>query len=140
MSDLERAKGILSAGDNTCVLCRGDTVYSSVKRGVAPVLEWIGEGLDLKGFSAADKIVGKGAAFLFVLAGIKVVYAPVMSESAVGVFTHFDISFQCDRVITKINSRDGTGTCPMELALGEIEEPETALTVMRQTVEALRSR
>lgn len=138
MNDLEYAKRVLNFGENTCVLCKGESVYSSEKRGVAPIMEWIDEGLNLNGFSAADKIVGKAAALLFVLAGIKEVYAPVMSETAVRVFSNYDISFHYDMLTARIINRENTGICPMEHALAAVEEPEAALGVLKQTIAALR--
>lgn len=138
MSDLECAKRILNSQEITCVICKGDTVYSSEKRGVAPIMEWIDAGIDLNGFSAADKIVGKAAALLFVLVGIKEVYAPIMSESAVGIFSKYDINFYCDTLTARVMNREGTGICPMERALAAVEEPEKALDAIKQTMASLR--
>ena len=82
-SNLTRAIEQLNSGVCTCVLCKEDIVCTSTERGVKPLLNWLDRGVDLHGFSAADKVVGKAAAFLYVLLGVKEVYAPVMSESAI---------------------------------------------------------
>ena len=71
MNDLEKAKEILEKGNYTCVICKGDTVYTSVDRGVAPVISFIDNKTDISGFSVADKVIGKAAAMLFSLAGVK---------------------------------------------------------------------
>ena len=55
---LLRAVRLLEEGGHTCVLCKDELVLTSGKRGVLPLIEWIEQGRNLKGFSAADKIVG----------------------------------------------------------------------------------
>lgn len=45
-------------------MCKGSTIYISTERGVKPLIDRIDDGTDLQGFSAADKVVGKAAAFL----------------------------------------------------------------------------
>ena len=48
MSDLTNAKRILTEGAYTCVLCRGDAVYTATARGVKPLVDWLDSGLDLR--------------------------------------------------------------------------------------------
>ena len=74
MSDLENAKQILLEGGYTCVLCRGKEIYTATARGVRPLVDWLDSGLDLRGFSAADKVVGRATAFLYVLLGVRTVH------------------------------------------------------------------
>ena len=50
-------------------------VITSDKRGVAPMLDFLREGKRFVGYSAADRVVGKSAAMLFIKAGIKEIYA-----------------------------------------------------------------
>ena len=85
-SDLQKAKEIMETYGDTCVLCRGDVVFTSTERGIKPLVEFIESHTNMKGFSAADKIVGKAAAMLYVILGVKAVYSPVMSETAAEVF------------------------------------------------------
>ena len=68
-----------------------------------------GSGEDLKGFSAADKVVGKGAAFLYVMAGVKEVYASVMSEKAAALLSEYGIDGFCGQKVDRIRNRQGTG-------------------------------
>ena len=82
MIDAIRAKTLLHEANHTCVLCRGDVTHVSDRIGIAPMMEFLDAGLELRGFCAADRIVGKAAALLFVLAGVCAVYADVMSENA----------------------------------------------------------
>ncbi len=137
MRDSERAKALLTEGGYSCVLCRGEQVYTSKLRGVLPLVRFLCEGTDLRDFSAADKIVGKAAAMLFVSAQVKEVYAPVMSEAAAEVFRLYGISFACDRRVQTIVNRAGTGPCPMELAVDGITDPPAAFQAIKETLDKL---
>ncbi len=85
MTDLERAKSLLSGSEYTCVLCLDDMTFTSTANGIKPLNWWLRDGCRFEGFSAADRVVGRAAAFLYVLLGVKEVYADVLSESAIGV-------------------------------------------------------
>ena len=88
--DMNKARSLLEAGDYTCVLCRGDAVFTATERGVKPLLNWLESGLDLRNFSAADRVVGRATAFLYRLLGVKAVYARVMSYPAAEVLLPAD--------------------------------------------------
>ena len=64
-SDLLKAKKMLHEGGYTCVLCKSDKVYTSNERGVKPLLNWLDSNINLNDFCAADKVIGKAAAFLY---------------------------------------------------------------------------
>lgn len=138
MNDIENAKELLQHGKYTCVLCKGDMVYTSTLRGVAPMVEWLGSGTDLGGYAAADKIVGKASAMLFVLAGVKEVYAPVMSEGAIHTLSHSGIRCFFDTHTDGIINRTGTGSCPMEQAVRNIQEPSAAFEAIKRTLKLLK--
>jgi len=140
MKDIEQAKSIIKSGSYTCVVCKGETVYSSAKSGVLPMIEFISSGKDLNGFSAADKIIGKAAAMLFILSGIIEVHASVMSEAAADTLSQHGVIFSCGHLIKNIQNREGTGICPMEKAVADIREPFAALEAIKQTIETLKKR
>ncbi|MCM1285882.1 MAG: DUF1893 domain-containing protein [Acetobacter sp.] len=106
-------------------------MYSCDKRGVKPLLDWIDRGLDLKGFSAADKVVGNAAAFLYVTLGIKEIYANVVSRSAVETLEKYGIKIQYNELAEYIINRAGTGKCPMEDAVKNAVSPNEALMAIR---------
>lgn len=137
--DLQKAIDILDNGEHTCVLCRGEQILTTEKRGVLPLVEWLEAEEDLQGFSAADKVVGKGAAFLYIMAGVKEVYASVMSEKAAGLLQKHGIACFSRQKVETVRNREGTGNCPMEEATKEIEDPEEAWQVIRETLKKLAS-
>lgn len=138
-NDLTEAINILNSDKYTCVLCRGSAVYTSTERGVKPLLDLLDAGTDLQGFSAADKVVGKAAAFLYVLLGVKEVYARVMSEMAVCVLNDNGISAKYDINVKNIINRAGTGNCPMEEAVSGLSSPSEALKAVRLKLLRLNS-
>lgn len=138
MTDFEQAKELFETGRYSCVLFRDGTAYTSTEKGVAPLVGWLTDHIDIRGFSAADKIVGKAAALLFVLGGLKEVYAPVMSEAALDVFSRHRIHAEYQTLVQGIMNRSGTGPCPMERAVSNLENPEEALEAIRQKLKVLQ--
>lgn len=134
--DLEKAISFLT-GDVTCALCRADAVLTTTARGVRPLLQWLEGGTDCRGFSAADRVVGRGAAFLYRLLGVKAVYARVMSEPAAQVLRAGGIEAYPLKLVPGIINRAGDGPCPFEAAVLHIQDPEEALEAIRAKMRAL---
>ena len=138
MRDLDVARARLAKGDVTLVLCCADNVYTTAKRGVAPLLELLDSKADYSGFSAADKVVGKGAAFLYVLLAVRCVYAAVISESAREVLERAGIPVEYERCVPYIQNRAGDGRCPIEQAVLDESDAAAALARIRARLAALR--
>jgi hypothetical protein len=138
MKDIEVAKEIFNSRDYSCVLVRRDISYTSTLKGVSPMIGFLTSGVDLNGFSVADKIVGKAAALLFALAGIRHVYATTMSVSAVGVLQKHGIRYEYEILVDAIRNRDGTGPCPIEGSVMHIEDCHAALAAIVAIVEGLK--
>ncbi len=138
MEDLERAKEIWKTTGCTCVACKGDTVYRSIDRGVKPLLAWLDSCTDMMGFSVADKVVGKGAALLYCLLGVRRVHGGVMSIAAVKVFRANGIEATWDCLAESIQNRQKNGPCPIEAATLPYNDPEEALAVIRSTLDRLQ--
>ena len=136
-ADRRRAAQRLAQGDVTCALCRGEELLTDTRRGVAPLLALLDSGRDLTGYAAADKVVGKAAAFLYVRLGVTHVYAPVMSEPARAVLTAHGIEAAWDTCPPAIRNRAGDGYCPMERAVWDLTDPAEAEKVVRWTLAAL---
>lgn len=136
MTDWENAKQALEAGC-TCAACRGDVTYRSVDRGVKPLLRFLDDGIDLMGFSAADKAVGSAAAMLYCLLGVRRVYGRIMSVSAVKILRSQGIETGWSMLAENILNRSKTGLCPMETALKGTEDPEEGIHVIRSTLAQL---
>ena len=130
--NLSKARRLLLDGGYTCVLCHGDTIITDTRRGIRPLLELCRSGRNLQEFSAADKVVGKAAAFLYRLLGIKSLYAGVISTPALTVLQGISVEF--DAEVPAIQNRTQTGFCPMESAVWDIEDAEEALCAIERTL------
>lgn len=136
-ADLTNARNLLDTGDYTCVLCRGDITHTATERGVKPLLNWLDSGLDPASFSAADRVVGRATAFLYVLLGVKEVYARIMSRPAAEVLEKHGIAVQAGQLVDGIINRRGTGPCPFEAAVLDIDTPEEALIAIRNKLKQM---
>lgn len=132
MNDLQRAILVLEVGNHTCAVCRGDETYTADARGVKPLLDWLDAGTDLRGGSAADKVVGRATAFLYVLLGVTKVHARVMSTPAKNALISGGIEASCDQEVPGIINRRGDGPCPFEDAVLGITDPVDALAAIRR--------
>ena len=95
-------------------------------------------GKDLKGYSAADMIVGKAAAMLFVKAGICAVHGKVMSEAASEYLEAHHIPHSYDRLTEQIINRTGDNICPMEAAVANISDPEEGYNALFNKIQEMR--
>ena len=127
---LDRAKMLLDKTDCTCVLCGNDVILTDKRRGVRPLLDLLNGNADVTGFSVADKVVGKAAAYLYCLLGIKELYAGVISRPALAVLERYHIFVEYGRLVPAIQNRSGDGPCPMESAVWEIDDPQQALSAI----------
>lgn len=137
MNDIEKAKNFLR-NDVTCAVSHGDRIMTSLTIGISPILDWIDGGYDLKGWSAADRVVGRAAALLMVYAGIIEVYADVMSRGAVQIFNEYGIKYSYNTLTDVILNRTQTDWCPMELAVQNLDQPSAALDAIRTRRDTLR--
>ena len=130
MTDLENARRLLEG--HTLALCKGEDVILSDKRGIAPMLELNDSGRDLRGYSAADVVVGKAAAMLFSKAGIAAVYAKTLSRPALKYLETQKIPVFYDTLADNIINRDKTDICPMEKAVLATDDEEKAVELLKE--------
>ncbi len=131
------ARALLDGGF-TCAIYSESEILKSTERGVAPLLDWLQSGRNFSGFSAVDKVVGKAAAYLYVLLDVERVHALVISEGAAEVFARFGIAYTYEEKVSAIRNRTNTGFCPMEQAVWAINEPQVAYKVIQQSLEKLK--
>ena len=101
------------------------------------MMKFIREGRNLNGYSAADIIVGKAAAMLFVKAGISEVYGRIMSKAACGFLREHKTPFSYDMLTDSIINRKGDDICPMEKAVMNINDIDEAYQALDKTVKRL---
>lgn len=137
-SDIVKAKQVLMDNDYTCVLCLNEKIYHSSLRGVKPLIDFLESGVDFSKFSAADKVVGAGAAHLYVLLGVREVFARVISDAAKKILIKNGISVSYEDLVPFIINRAGNGNCPIENAVKEITDSSQALVTIKETLDSLK--
>lgn len=129
--DLENCKTILERESLTCVVKCGDRLLKAADRGIKPFMQWIESGVNLQGAVAADKVVGKAAAFLMEKAGLSAVYAAVLSTPAKEVLENAGIAYAYKTLVPRIQNRKGDGLCPMESTVMKTEDAESAFKMLK---------
>lgn len=137
MNDIEAA--IINLEGNTLALCKDGNVIVSDKRGVAPMVDFLRDGREFSGYCAADRVVGKATAMLFVKAGIKEVYAEVISESAEAFLKSHGIRCSFDKRTERIMNHAKNGPCPMESLVAEIDDVETGVVMITNKLDEMRA-
>ena len=133
---INRAKQLLK--DATLALINGERVCVYNERGIKTLLSLLQDDPQLlENATVADKIVGKAAAYLMVKGGVKEVYAETISERAIEVFRLYQIPVTFGVRTLQIVNRSGTGPCPMESTVEDIDDIELAFEALKQKVKAL---
>ena len=140
MNEITYAKEMLSRGGYTLVVCIGGRVYISEEKGIKPLLELVKSQDDWSGAYAADKIVGKAAAMLYTLLGVKAVFAEVLSEKAKEIFDKNGIEFEYNTLTENIINRQGSGLCPMEEAVKDIDNAEDAIMAIEAKIAEMKEK
>lgn len=132
---------VLTQGGYTCAIFKGGKpLFTSQKNGIRPLLEVLEAGLDAAGATAADKIVGKAAALLYVLMQVAEVHTEVLSQAGLAVLQAHGIQVQYNVLAGQIINRKGDGPCPMEQTVAAIENPAAAFTALREKAAQLRAK
>ena len=123
---------LLDKGDTTLVVDNGRiTTYTG--RGVADLHRLLTEHPRvLKGARVADKIVGKGAAALMILGGVKELHTPLISQPALKMLQGYDIKVTHGDVVDHIVNRDKTGWCPVETLCRDLATPKECLAAITE--------
>ncbi len=118
----------------------GRIVYSAFGRGIGPALRLYDNQPELlRGAAVFDTIIGKAAASIFILGGVRAVYGQTMSDAAILLFRQYGIPYGFETRTGQIINRTGTGLCPFEQAVLHIDTPQACLPVIRQTLARLQS-
>ena len=139
MNKLRYAKDKLKSDGYSLVILADCNTITSRSRGISPLLEALEAAKETGDITAADKIVGKAAAMLYVLMGAKAVYAEVMSRSAKALLEQYGIEAAYDVLVENIINRRGDGLCPMEEAVRELDDPQQAKAAILQKLEQLKN-
>lgn len=135
LNETERKNTIdlLFSEECSCVIRNGDTIRIFRERGVRDLLRLLHEerGL-LAGAFVADKVVGKGAAALMVLGGVRSVFADVISAPALELLEGARVRVFRTVEVPNIENRNKTGICPVEKLCCDCRTAEECLPLIEE--------
>ena len=114
MTDLEKAKDYFYSQKASMVLCKDDEKFITQEKGLTPLINLIESGDDYFEYSACDKVVGRAAAFLYVLLGVKEIHAKVMAKLAIQILDKAEIKYSADEFVDTILDDQLKDTNPLE--------------------------
>lgn len=122
----------------SCVIGKDGEVRTFHRRGVIDLYTLFTEEPEyMRGASLADKVIGKGAAAVVAAAGVKEVYAEVISRPAVALLRQAGIELTWGEQVDAIRNRAGDGWCPLETACRGAKTAEEAMPIVADFVRHL---
>ncbi len=139
---IELAKKTLVDGGYSCVVVKDNKVLHAVMgEGIHPIIKLYNEHPeDMKDAYVADKIIGRAAAIVYILAGIKEIYCHVISEPGIEILEKHGIAHSQFRTVPRIDNRTKTDMCPMEKASFASENVEEAYKSILSFIESVRKK
>lgn len=127
---------LLEREQASLVVATADGIRTFHGRGVADLYFLLGDARHpLAGAAVADKVVGKGAAALMVLGGVKEVAAVVISTPALQLLQAQGIPVRYGQEVPHIVNRSGSGVCPVEELCSDCATPVECLPRIRRFLE-----
>ena len=116
MTKLEELKDILHKKNaSLVVLFKNGEIKEYYQDRITDIKNILTENSEsLVGASVADRVIGKTAASVLAVAGIKELYTDVISSLAIRVLEDNDIKYEYLEKVDYIKNKDNTGMCPME--------------------------
>ena len=78
----------------------------------------------------ADKVVGRGAAALMILGGVKRLHANILSQKALDFLNESTILLSYTTLVVNIINRNGDDICPVEKLTTPCKTPQEALQLI----------
>lgn len=131
---MEQLKTRLDADDvRGAVMSANGEIKEFHRKGVIDLFTLITENPKfLRGGKIADRVIGKGAAFLLLKAGIAEVFAYVISEPALTLLQENNVNVTYATLQPHIINRTGDGICPVELLTELISSPDEAYIKIKE--------
>ena len=90
------------------------------------------------GASVADLVVGRAAAWAALWAGVKALYAGVLSRPAERLLAEGGLRVEASRRVENIRDRSRRGLCPLEAAVAEARTADEAVEIIRSLILTLQ--
>ena len=111
-----------------------DSLTTHANRGIQDLLDLITDQPErLNGAVAADKIIGKSAAAIMIVGGVKQVHTNLICTPARELFEAKGVKVFAAEEVPMIYNRDRSGMCPMDTQINGIESVEECVEILRGT-------
>ena len=112
-----------------------DSLTTHSNRGIRDLLELITEQPErLNGAVAADKIIGKSAAAIMIVGGVKQVHTNLICTPARELFEANGVRVFATEEVPMILNRDRSGMCPMDTQINGIESVEECVDILQASL------
>ncbi len=128
----ELAQTLHTLGASLVLSVPGGEVEGFYGRGVADLLNLLDKRPGaLRGATAADKVVGKGAAALMAMGGVRELYAGTLSEPALALLKRHGVYVIHGKLVPEIRNRSNTGLCPVETVCADADSAGECVECIR---------
>lgn len=136
LKDIALAQNVITNEDVSVVVVDNGKIWRKKKgQGIRPFLEVIEEmGDEIHGSVIGDRILGRASALLCRYSKVRAVYSPQATKTAIALLIMGSIPAQVDKLIPFIKNHDGSGLCPFEKMLENIDEPKKAYNFLKEKV------
>ena len=101
-------------------------------RGIQDLLQLISDQPErLKGAVAADKIIGKSAAAIMIVGGVKQVHTNIICTPARELFEANGVLVFASEEVPMIMNRNRSGMCPMDTQINKVESVEECVAILQ---------
>ncbi|MBP5318664.1 MAG: DUF1893 domain-containing protein, partial [Paludibacteraceae bacterium] len=130
----------LDESNCSCVVRHEDgSIDQYWQRGVFDLYDlYTGSPQKLQAAEMSDKVVGRGAAMLMVLSGVKALRTHAITTPALRILRDHGVWVVFDTEIDHIDNRDKTDWCPLEKRLRDIDDPQAGWPVIQSFVADMR--
>ena len=109
-----------------------DELTTHANRGIQDLLQLISEQPErLKGAVIADKIIGKSAAAIMIVGGVKQVHTNIICTPARELFEANGVQVFASEEVPMIMNRNRSGMCPMDTQINEVESVEECVAILQ---------
>jgi len=134
---MEQIISLLEKENCSCVI-KNQEIRTFHRQGVIDLYELLKQEPDfLKNASIADKIVGKAAATLMVLGGVKELYTYTISDLAFNVLKDANVAISYGQKVPVILNRTQQDLCPLEKLCSGQDSKERTLQVIEHFINGL---
>lgn len=128
---MENLLEILHKGGFSLVVRNNGLTESFTKRGVSDLYRLLRERPEfLHGAEVADKVVGKTAAALMILGGVRKLQTFTVSRLALDLLQEHHVGVYFEKEVPHIINRSQTGWCPLESRCKDLKTPQECLNAL----------